>query len=301
MITRIIIPFFVFFFSVASQAVEVSLGKLDTYADFPSKFIDQRTVRVWLPEGYPADKDYQVLYMFDGQALFDKNTTWNKQAWEVDDTAGRLQQQGALKPFIVVAIDNHSQRRRGEYFPQGAADYLTAEQRQQMLAHQGFEQGLHADRLLKFLVQELKPFIDANYRVKTGPANTALMGSSMGGLISLYALSRYPDTFGSAACLSTHWPGQIPPKPDGEVPTALRAFFKDNLPAPGQHKIYFDLGTATLDKYYPPLQAKMDLVMADKGYRQGVDWQTQTFGGAEHTEDAWSARLEIPLTFLFGK
>lgn len=125
------------------------------------------------------------------------------------------------------------------------------------------------------------------------------MGSSMGGLISLYAICEYPDVFGAAACLSTHWPG-IFTMENNPIPEAFYRYLENNLPDPRKNKIYFDFGTATLDAMYPPLQAEVDKIMIKKGFSSG-SWQTLKFEGEDHSEKAWKKRLPIPLTFLFGK
>jgi predicted alpha/beta superfamily hydrolase len=119
--------------------------------------------------------------------------------------------------------------------------------------------------------------------------NTLIMGSSMGGLASLYVLCEFPETFGRAGCLSTHWPI------GGE---ALIAYLRQALPRPGAHRLYFDYGTETVDAAYEPHQRQVDAVLRAAGYREGVDWLTLKFAGAEHSERAWSARVHIPLQFL---
>ena len=149
-----------------------------------------------------------------------------------------------------------------------------------------------------FIVKEVKPYIDKTFPVYTTANHTAIMGSSMGGLISWYALSEYPQVFGGAACLSTHWPGSFEPE-DNPVPAAFFDYLRQKLPEPGRHKLYFDFGTATLDAWYPPLQAQADAIMASKGY-DSSNWQTLRFDGAEHSENAWAERLHLPLTFLLG-
>ncbi|HYF63383.1 MAG TPA: alpha/beta hydrolase-fold protein, partial [Herpetosiphonaceae bacterium] len=121
--------------------------------------------------------------------------------------------------------------------------------------------------------------------------HTFVMGSSMGGLISLYALCQHPQVFGAAACVSTHWP-------IGGAP--LVAAMAAALPPPGDHRLYFDYGTATLDAGYEPFQRQMDGLLAAAGYRQGRDCLTHKFPGAEHSERAWSERAAIPLAFLLA-
>jgi predicted alpha/beta superfamily hydrolase len=118
------------------------------------------------------------------------------------------------------------------------------------------------------------------------------MGSSMGGLISQYAMSVYPDVFGAAGCVSTHWPAG-----DG---IALDDFAA-HLPEPATHKYWFDFGTATLDASYEPYQQRADEILRTAGYVEGQNWITKKFEGAEHSEKAWRQRVDQPLRFLIGK
>lgn len=285
---------------------QVASGRIERLADFPSKHVPPRHVDVWLPEGYPDGGPYDVLYMHDGQMLFDAGTTWNRQEWQVDETAGALIARGVVRPFVVVGVWNAGPRRWAEYFPQHAFASLDAAQRDWVAAQvRAAQQPLadtevHSRAYLRFLVEELKPAIERRFRVATGAAHTAVMGSSMGGLASLHALSEYPAVFGAAACVSTHWPGGIP-DPDSPLPDALRRYVAERLPQAGTHRIYFDHGDRTLDALYPPLQAQVDPLLAAKGYVQGRDWVTRSFPGTDHSEASWAARLDVPLRFLFGK
>lgn len=284
---------------------KVAAGSIERLVHFNSEFVPSRDIHIWLPPGYNAGQRYAVLYMHDGQMLFDGSSSWNQQEWQVDEVASALIAKGVTRPFIVVGIFNAGGRRHSEYFPQRPFSSLPEDLQQQLYQlkrdnnQRLFSEAVYSDRYLKFLVQELKPYIDSRYSVLTDAANTFVMGSSMGGLISLYAISEYPQIFGGAACLSTHWPG-IFTQDNNPVPAALFAYMRQQLPDPASHKLYFDYGTATLDAWYPPLQAQADAIMASKGYN-GDNWQTLRFDGAEHSENAWAARLHLPLTFLLGQ
>ena len=96
------------------QQQKADAGQLDIYENFATELIPQRTVLVWLPEDYNPQNRYAVLYMHDGQMLFDEQTSWNKQSWNVDAVAQRLQDEGRCRPFIVVGIDNHPTNRLTE-------------------------------------------------------------------------------------------------------------------------------------------------------------------------------------------
>ena len=284
------------------QQPVVSSGTLNYISNFESKFVAARDVEIWLPNGYSTNKKYAVLYMHDGQMLFDAATTWNKQAWEVDETASKLQADQLTRDFIVVGINN-TNKRHPEYFPQKPYESLTDTQKQlvtQALKEKGRisdEFVPVSDAYLQFLVTELKPYIDSHYAVDSSPAATCIAGSSMGGLISLYALCEYPNVFGGAACLSTHWPGIFAVE-GNPVPDAFLRYMRTHLPNPNTHKIYFDYGDQTLDALYPPLQQKVDEVMQQKGF-DASNWKTQFFPGKDHSEQSWKERLAIPLQFLF--
>lgn len=286
----------------------VTNGTLQEISAFTSLYIEPRKVQIWLPQGYADNQHrqkYAVLYMHDGQMLFDANITWNKQEWAVDEVAGLLQQKAGITPFIVVGVFNGGERRHNEYFPQKPFLSLTTAQQQQVYQAKRhkeqplFHHKINSDDYLKFLVTELKPYIDSQFSVKTDVNHTFIMGSSMGGLISLYALTEYPDVFGGAACLSTHWPGIMPAK-DNPVPESFYRYLQHHLPAANSHKVYFDFGTKTLDAFYQPLQDEVDNIFKEKGYDQ-QHWITRKFIGATHAEDAWRSRLHIPLTFLFSR
>jgi enterochelin esterase-like enzyme len=243
--------------------------------------------------------------MHDGQMLFDADTTWNHQEWKIDEVAGPLLAARTLRPFIVVGIWNGGPARHAEYFPQKPFETLDAAQQEAIYALSRapgtalYSGKVYSDRYLAFLVEELKPWVDSHYRVSGARDDTFVMGSSMGGLISMYALAEYPDVFGGAACLSTHWPGTFETK-DNPVPPAFFAYIEKHFPEAGHHRIYFDHGTATLDAMYPDLQRQVDRLIEAKGY--GADhWQTRVFPGAEHSEQAWSGRLDVPLKFLLAR
>ena len=299
------LPVLLLSFTISAQLPAVLSGKTERHTQFPSRFTSSRNVDVWLPEGYSTSKKYSVLYMHDGQMLFDAATTWNKQAWEVDDVVTDLLKSNKINELIVVGIWNGGESRHADYFPQKPFDMLTDAERETIYAA-GRTNGagvfnnykVRSDDYLRFLVQELKPFIDSAYATYKDREHTFIAGSSMGGLISLYAICEYPDVFGGAACLSTHWPG-IFSMENNPVPSAFFKYMEKSLPDPGTHKIYFDYGDATLDALYPPLQQQADERMKKRGYST-KNWLTKYFPGENHSEIAWNKRLHIPLTFLLG-
>lgn len=273
----------------------ISEGSIHTIENFESEFIAPRNVHVWLPDGYTVEKKYPVLYMHDGHMLFDPTNTWNKQEWGVDEVVSKLIKDGKVPPFIVVGIDSLDDTRYQEYFPEKAQVY--AKNSSESIPEAFLEIDFMADNYLQFLVKELKPFIKSKYSVSTKREDTALMGSSMGGLISMYALSEYPNEFGKAACISTHFPGWVPEQSNG-IGGSIVAYMSDNFPEAGNHKIYYDFGTEDLDSFYEPYQVLVDELMKTKGYTNS-DWLTFKDEGAGHNEVSWNKRLHIPMTFLF--
>lgn len=291
--------------SAGAEAAAGGPGRLDQYRNFPSGHVDPRNVSVWLPPGYDPDgPPYAVLYMHDGQNLFDPATGYGGKEWGVDEAAAKLIGEGGVRPAIVVGIWNTPKRLR-EYVPAKAFDQLPVRYMDRVRGLYGGDP--LSDGYLKFIVSELKPFIDRTYNVSKRREDTAIMGSSMGGLISLYALTEYPETFGAAGMVSTHWPLLLPP--EGEelsdedmdaVATAFEAYLSRALPRPGRHLLYFDHGSETLDRHYAAYQARIDRLVARHGWTRGENWISRNFPGAAHNEDAWKARVDIPLLFLLG-
>lgn len=288
-----------------AQLPKVAAGSIKRIENFASHYVNARNIDVWLPEDYNDNKKYAVLYMQDGQGLYDADITWNHQSWEVDDVITKLVREHKIKDVIVVGIWNGQSLRHSEYFPQKPFENLTTIEKDSINAQlqrasrsKGAFQPI-SDNYLKFLVTELKPFIDKNYSTYTDKENTFIAGSSMGALISMYAICEYPNIFGGAACLSTHWPGSFTVD-NNPVPNGFLNYMKDNLPNPKHHKIYFDYGDQTLDALYPPLQHNVDIVMRSKGYSK-KNWMTQFFPGDNHSELSWNKRLDIPIVFLLSK
>lgn len=289
-----------------AQLPSAGSGTVQRFENFPSRYVAARNVDVWLPDGYTARKRYAVLYMHDGQMLFDSMRNWNGQEWQVDETAGRLLRERKIRDVIVVGIWNTGLSRHTEYFPQKAFEALPLPLRDSLYKKFGsgendlfYRKQVQSDAYLKFLVEELKPFVDSVFTTRKERENTFIAGSSMGGLISMYAICEYPEVFGGAACLSTHWPGLFVAE-DNPVPQAILAYLQSRLPDPKTHRFYFDLGSVELESWYPPFQKQADEILRAGGYSR-KNWQTRVFPGENHSERAWAKRLEIPLVFLLGR
>ena len=287
----------------ANGPVHVSAGTIVDLGVVQSKYADPRRVVVWLPSGYTAHgPKYAVLYMHDGQNLFDKGTAGYGMEWEVDEHLDQLIRDKQVRPTIVVGIWN-TPKRLQEYVPSKAFNGLPAAYQKKVRALYGGDP--LSDGYLKFIVRELKPMIDKRFNVKTDRANTAIMGSSMGALISLYAIDEYPQVFGAAGMMSTHWPLVINPDntpvsdEDYEVvSSAFERYLAPALPSPATHRLYFDHGSETLDAVYARYQQRVDAVVAKRGYKQGINWLTRSFPGQKHNEISWASRVDVPLQFL---
>lgn len=259
------------------------------YEHFVSDYVAPRSISIWLPDDLSDHERLPVLYMHDGQNLFDPLMAFGGVDWAVDEAVTTLRSTGKIRGAIVVGIWNTSLRWR-EYMPRLSIKGLNSAV--SLLGYLAKAKGMPvSDDYLLFLVKELKPYIDKTYPVLDDQPNTFILGSSMGGLISAYAMCMYPHIYGGAGCLSTHWPA-------GRMPLVNE--LGRLLPSPGRNKFYFDFGTSTLDSNYEPYQSKMDTFLVSMGYTPGLDWVTRKFEGAEHNEAAWRKRIHIPLEFLLG-
>ena len=255
------------------------LGRLEYWRNVPSKFLAApRNVEIWLPPGYDEHPEahYPVLYMHDGQNLFDPRIASTGVDWGVDEAIVRGVKSGLIPPTIVVGVWCTELRLR-EYSP--------------------WDLGPNYAR---FLIEELMPAVNRHFRTRTGPENTTVMGSSMGGLISFWLCWNHPGVFGRGGCLSTAWTwnGTFPLQP--EVRPLIESALASGRAFPKGERMYFDYGTEGLDAGYGLLQSKVAAWLAEQGLDEGKDFVVRKFPGAAHNEAAWRARLDVPLTFLLG-
>ncbi len=260
-----------------------------------SRYVPSRTIQVWLPPGYGKGRTrYPVVYLHDGQNVYDEPSPWSGHSWAVHRALAAGIAEHRIAPAILVAVWNNDNR-LGEYMPEAALaaapDAATEPGKDLFRGLPLKREAVAGDAYLHFLVEELKPLIDSRYRTLRDRRHTLLMGSSMGGLISAYALVKYPDVFGGAACLSTAWP----------IGGGFAAdWFAANFPDPSTHKLYFDYGTNTNDGAIEPFQARLDAAARAKGFTR-ASWRSLAFPGDQHTEYAWAKRVHLPLAFLLGR
>mgnify|MGYP005841894525 FL=1 len=248
------------------QGKDEIVGKVEYHKEVFSPVLNnKRDIVVWLPIGYNPqknpDRKYPVLYMHDGQNIMDPKTAYVGKDWRVDETVMKLIKQKKIKEIIVVGIYNS---------PDRLDEYSWSEKGQ---------------NYLKFIVSELKPFIDSTYKTISDKDNTAIMGSSMGGLISFYAAWHYPDVFSMAGCMSSSF--------YYNNDRSIRQVEEYN--GPKKHiKFYIDHGEDGSVR-----GQRMFVALSQKGYVIGQDIDYYYAPGAEHNEKEWAARLERPLLFFF--
>lgn len=264
-------------------------GTLRIFDPFETGHVADRRVDVWLPPGYDGspDRRYPVIYAHDGQNLFDASTAFAGVDWGLDDAIAGLTVESPDYAAIVVGIWN-TPRRIAEYMPQKP---LLLPHNQKVLKRFSERYGGApvSDSYLRFLVEDLKPTIDRKYRTKAVRESTILLGSSMGGLVSLYGICEYPDVFGAAICMSTSWTV-------GGKPTL--GYLRAKIPDPSSHLMYFDHGNEAQIGAYEKLQHAVDVLLAASGYRRDANFMSLRFDGADHSELAWRSRVEVPLRFV---
>jgi enterochelin esterase-like enzyme len=246
-------------------------------------FRNTRFLRVWLPPGYDyaenSERHYPVLYLNDGQNLFEASASFTGVEWQVDETADRLIREGTVPPMIVVGLDNAGKDRLREYMPHRSMYPV-------MLRVQG-------QRYPDFLMKEVMPFVEQSYRVATSPENTGLGGSSLGALIALYTAMVRPGVFGRLLLESPSlW-------------ASNRQAIKESRAARiWPERIYLAAGTAEAGSAERDRTVVDDVRELAAVLRRAVlsekRLQLVIKDGAGHSEGAWAERFPEALQFLFG-
>lgn len=287
----------------------VDAGSVRRYAVTSAIVGGTYTVDVWTPNGYSASGTvrYPVVYAADGQNLFDGNLAYASVAWELDATPQQLADAGTIVAPIVVGISNRGELRPNDYFPEKAVNYIADADRGNTYVFTSCAAGFNGDEYAAFVATELKPLIDELYATNPERSHTFAMGSSMGGLISLYLLCEHPEVFGAAACLSTHWIGSLNLNADytmNDDPVCANAildYVRANMPGPESHRIYMDQGTTGWDAGYLGYEATARQIVRDKGYSESNGTlSTYDATGAGHNEWYWKQRVDRPLKFLLA-
>ncbi|MBN8706377.1 MAG: histidine kinase [Bacteroidetes bacterium] len=246
------------------------VGEVNYYRGLKGEGLNfPKDVIVWLPSSYKENKTkrYPVLYMHDGQNVFDPATSFNGTEWRIDEVADSLAKAGIIEEIIVVALSNSADR---------TAEYSDTEL---------------GKAYLNFVTDKIKPMIDSTYRTLKGPESTAVMGSSMGGLSSFLFVWWRPDVFGMAGCLSSAFLIE-----DYKIIKEVDTFEGERK----NFRVYMDDGTEGLENQLRPGYDQMLNLLKTKGYQDSTEVMGYIDEGAEHTERAWSRRVWRPLEFMFG-
>jgi len=259
----------------ANEAAAAGPGQLRKFENYRSRYLpDSRTLIVYTPGIYDRRTDlrFPVLYMHDGQNLFDPSTSFIQgKYWHVGDTADRLIAAGAIEPLVIAGIYN-TKRRLREYTPS----------KDRKLGGGG------ADRYGRMLSREIKPFVESQYRILAGKENTGIAGSSLGGLLTLYLGLRYRQIFGRVAALSPSiWWNQ----------RWIVSYVARQRVEP-RPRVYLDAGTQESPLEIQDLQRLRDAFVS-RGWKVGRDLSYAEIQGGKHDEDAWAQRVEPFLRFLF--
>jgi len=247
---------------------------------------DGRLADFWSPQG----QSQHLLIAHDGQNVFDRKTSTRRQTWQIAHSAVRVSQELGITPPTIVAIF-HS---RSANNPWGRILDLTPQdpfQNGVEPAEKNDEiskSDLQGNAYLEQITQVIAPAIAAELDMNLGEVNKAVIGSSMGGLASLYAIGKRPDFFNVCLALSPHWSAGNIPLVDALI---------DALPLPGHHQIWMSHGTKGLDQHYEPFQAHADRKMIDAGWHEGVDFITKVYKRSRHNERSWAKYLDQPMKF----
>ena len=282
--------------SAGTRTVQVGAGtlrRLQVQGAVGAAKGQSRDLLVWLPPGYDDAKnagvEYPVLYMHDGQNLFDKPATAPGE-WRMDETAGDLNATGKIRPLIIVGIPHSGETRTAEYMPPVTDADVLPGLKPQGAAH------------VEWLLREVMPRVQRTFRVATGPASTGVGGSSLGGLIALYAGSQHPDVFGLVLAESPslrfgkheYWRGLFEPVTTWPARVYLGVGTTEAGSAPSN---------VDANALYADAVKGLDALLESKGLVGGGSTPRKMFvldPGAVHNEDAWAKRLPAAMAFLFG-
>lgn len=278
-------------------------GRFLEYEHVAAAGLPEQRLTIWLPPGYDkGSKRYPVLYMHDGHNLFDPAKSNFNKVWAADKAMLAAIKTGRVAPHIIVGVWAPGKDRYRQYLPQTI--YQTASGTPRAAMDAMIEGPVVSDAYLAWLAGPLKQWVDASFRTRPGRDDTAIMGSSMGGLMSCYAFLERPETYGRAGCVSSHWPAADPTKVGPANPELIAlwdGWFAAQLGQPGGRRVWMDHGTATLDAFYAPYQQKIDARFAASGWQRGRDWESKVYEGAEHEENAWARRLPEVFGWLLRK
>lgn len=290
--------------SFYSHSVDITFGSIEVI-EFNSDVIGAREISLYQPHSIEINSQTRFIIFQDGQMLFDASRSWNKQEWRLDETFLELNNENIRPNMVIIGVNSANKsgkeffdntNRYLEYFPKQAVEYMDAG-----FVRIGYNRMASKPRYqyLDFVVKELIPFLEIRYDTTLNRQNLGIMGASMGALAALNAILEYPDLFGFAGCFSTHWVGIKPLeyltlmfrkniKGDQKTIDALVEYVRDMIPNLDSHQLYFDRGTAGLDKSYRDPQIRIDSILE----KSSIDFESLVFEGEDHQEKFWAKRFK---------
>ena len=280
--------------AASSQTIEL--------AAIEAEALPEQNITIWLPPEYAADAErrFPVLYMWDGQNLFDPAKTHYGKAWMVQDVLGDMVAKGEAEPHIVVGIHSPpGMDRYRVYVPQfvdQAAGAVAANVKDMAGGP------VASKRQLDWVADTLVDRIDSEYRTLATARNRTIAGASMGGVMSCYAIVARPDTFSRAGCVSAHLAfvdPELAPANEDQILGLWDAYLEANLGRPDGRRVWMDHGTEKLDAYYGPWQEALAADFTRLGWKEGEDFTARVYEGAEHDENFWHERMPEMLRWLW--
>ena len=279
-------------------------GRLFARRAFGSPGLLARDLFVWVPDA-PAPQDgFPVLYVQDGQNLFDARLVPFGTAWEIDRSMARLADAGTIAPAIVVGVASTADRFL-DYAPALVLDRLPPSARGAIESAWGG--AARSADYARLVIEEVKPLIDAHFATSRSADATFLAGSSLGAAVALETLARYPDRVAGAVCLSAHFSllpvtetEVLPAHFAADVTAAVTDFANACLPRAGRHAVWIDRSTLGIDRFYGPTHAAIVTALSRLGFVDGIDLAARCYPGVGHDEGAWRVRLDEALIFLLG-
>ena len=316
MIKDIFKVFVILLFSLTTGSAsteEIVFGTLSEEV-FESKFLGERRLLIYSPSEEVIDQDTTFIIIQAGQYVFDGKVNWRDEEWGIDETLQSLNKKNKLPNIVVVGVENAARtnggklldesKRYAEYFPKQAIKYFGFGFRK--FTYQNFVD-LEKFDYIKFLEEELIPYLEGKFERDMNSKNLGILGSSMGGLISLNALIELPHRFGFAASVSTHWIGIRPLDyalfpfrseirffGDPYTTEAIYSYITENIDVLREKKIYLDRGTESLDQFYEGPQNKIDEIFSSNA----LTFHSLVFEGFGHNPKDFGKRFEGFLNFI---
>ncbi len=301
--------FFLLIISINFVDAELSFGSIEEI--FIANGEHNRKIQIYYPTDVVINEKTKFIIMNDGEELFQEKDSWNGGAWNIDDSFKKLYQDGVNLNIVVIALDSAKRskgkiidetRRYVEYFPNEAIEFF----------EEGIKKNTYSYFIDKkelnypyFLINTVIPYLEEKFNTQLNQSNLGIIGASMGGLSALNTMLEYPDYFGFAGCISTHWVGIKPSEylllpirrkitGDKETTEAIRKYIDSNVLILNNKRIYFDHGTVGLDSLYGPPQEDINKIFEDND----IDFRSKVFLDHGHETNFFGARFGSLLVYL---